>query len=263
MSENYFHVDAFIGAGLRGNPAGVCLLKQPLETAQMQAIASELCLPETSFVWEDGDMQAIRWFTPAREVDLCGHATLAAAYVLLNVVNPALSDIRFRSASGELYVKRDASDGERLILDFPSRPPRQIAEPARLAALLGVQPQEVWQATAMMVVLANETQVRSLQPDIPALIDQVGCGVIVTAPGDEVDFVSRFFSLDRSEDPVTGSAHCTLMPYWTARLGRHRLHARQISSRGGELFCELQGERTLLGGDARVFLRGEIEIHPR
>ncbi len=260
MSENYFHVDAFIGDGLRGNPAGVCLLKQPLETAQMQAIANELYLPETSFVWEDGDMHAIRWFTPTREVDLCGHATLATAHVLLSVVNPALTDIRFRSVSGELYVKRDASDGERLILDFPSRPPQKITEPARLAALLGIQAQEVWQAQSMMAVLANETQVKTLQPDIPALIEHFGCGVIVTAPGDEVDFVSRYFSLDRSEDPVTGSAHCTLLPYWTARLGRHLLHAKQISSRGGELFCELQGERSLLGGYARIFLRGEIAL---
>jgi PhzF family phenazine biosynthesis protein len=260
MSENYFHVDAFIGAGLRGNPAGVCLMKHPLETAQMQAIANELSLPETSFVWEDGDMHAIRWFTPTREVDLCGHATLATAHVLLSVVNPALRDIRFRSASGELHVTRDAEDRERLILDFPSRPPQKVAEPAQLVALLGAQPLEIWQATAIMVVLENEAQVRALQPDIPALIDQLGRGVIVTAPGDEVDFVSRYFSLDRSEDPVTGSAHCTLMPYWTARLGRHVLHAKQISSRGGELFCELKGERTLLGGYARIFLRGEINL---
>ncbi|WON76709.1 PhzF family phenazine biosynthesis protein [Serratia sp. UGAL515B_01] len=260
MDENYFHVDAFIGKGLRGNPAGVLLLKQPLDSAQMQAIANELSLPETSFVWDDGDMQAIRWFTPTREVDLCGHATLAAAHVLLNVVNPSQKDIRFRSASGELYVKRDIADGERLILDFPSRPPQKIAEPARLATLLGAQLLEVWQATAIMVVLANEEQVKTLQPDIAALIDYVGCGVIVTAPGDEVDFVSRYFSLDRSEDPVTGSAHCTLMPYWTARLGRHVLHAKQISSRGGELFCELKGDRTLLGGYAHIFLRGKINL---
>ncbi|MFC0227816.1 PhzF family phenazine biosynthesis protein [Serratia aquatilis] len=260
MDENYFHVDAFIGDGLRGNPAGVCLLKHPLDTAQMQAIANELYLPETSFVWEDGDMHAIRWFTPTREVDLCGHATLATAHVLLNVINPAQSDIRFRSASGELYVKRDAADGERLILDFPSRPPQKVAEPALLATLLGAQPLEVWQARSMMVVLANEGQVKALQPDIPELIDNVGCGVIVTAPGDEVDFVSRYFSLDRSEDPVTGSSHCTLMPYWTARLGRHVLHARQLSARGGELFCELKGDRTLLGGYACIFLRGEIGL---
>lgn len=258
MAENYFHVDAFIGEGLRGNPAGVCLLQHPLETAQMQAIANELNLPETSFVWQDGDMYAIRWFTPTREVDLCGHATLAAAHVLLNVVNPALSDIRFRSASGELYVKRDAADGERLILDFPSRPAQKVAEPAQLAALLGVQPLEVWQAQSLMVVLADEAQVRAVQPAIAELIDHLGYGVIVTAPGDEVDFVSRYFSLDRSEDPVTGSTHCIMMPYWTARLGRQTLHAKQLSARGGELFCELQGERTLLGGYARIFLHGTI-----
>lgn len=258
MAENYFHVDAFIGQGLRGNPAGVCLLQQPLATAQMQAIANELYLPETSFVWPDGDMYAIRWFTPTREVDLCGHATLAAAHVLLNVVNPGLTDIRFRSASGELYVKRDAADGERLILDFPARPAQQVAEPAQLAALLGVQPLEVWQAQSLMVVLADEAQVRAVQPAIAELIDHLGYGVIVTAPGDDVDFVSRYFSLDRSEDPVTGSTHCSLMPYWTARLGRQVLHAKQLSSRGGELFCELQGERTLLGGYARIFMRGTL-----
>lgn len=260
MSENYFQVAAFIGAGLRGNPAGVCWLQHPLATAQMQAIANELYLPETAFVWDEGDRYGIRWFTPTREVDLCGHATLATAHVLLSAVNPALRDVRFHSASGELHVTRDAKDRERLILDFPSRPPQKVAEPAALAALLGAQPLEVWQAAAMLVVLENEAQVRALQPDIPVLIDRLGCGVIVTAPGDEVDFVSRYFSLDRSEDPVTGSAHCTLMPYWTARLGRRALHAKQISARGGELFCELTGERTLLGGYARIFLRGEINL---
>ncbi|WP_346826429.1 PhzF family phenazine biosynthesis protein [Serratia inhibens] len=258
MTENYFHVVAFTGEGLRGNPAGVCLLKQPLSTAEMQAIANELCLPETSFVWDDGDMSAIRWFTPQREVDLCGHGTLAAAHVMFSAVNPALQDIRFRSAGGELYVKRDAGDGERLILDFPSRLPQKVAEPAGLAALLGVKPQDVWQATALLVLLENEAQVRALQPDISALIALAGRAVIVSAPGEKVDFVSRYFTLDGSEDPVTGSAHCTLAPYWAARLGRHKLHARQISARGGELFCEWKGDRTLIGGYARTFLRGDI-----
>lgn len=258
MSENYFHVDAFTGAGLRGNPAGVYLLKQPLETAQLQAIANELQLPETSFVWDDGDVLSIRWFTPHREVDLCGHGTLAAAHVMFNVVNPGLNDLRFRSASGELYVKRDSAEAERLILDFPSRAPQRVAPPAAVTQLLGVTPQETWQATALLVVLESEVQVRALQPDIPALIAAAGRAVIVTAPGETVDFVSRYFTLDGGEDPVTGSAHCTLMPYWSARLGRHTLRARQISARGGELFCRQHGERTLLGGHARIFLRGEI-----
>lgn len=260
MAENYFHVVAFTGEGLRGNPAGVCLLKQPLSTAEMQAIANELSLPETSFVWDDGDMSAIRWFTPHREVDLCGHGTLAAAHVMFSAVNPALQDIRFRSASGDLYVKRDAEDGERLILDFPSRPPQKIATPAGLSVLLGVEPQEVWQANALLVVLENQAQVRALQPDIPALIALTGRAVIASAPGETVDFVSRYFTLDGGEDPVTGSAHCTLMPYWSARLGHHQLHARQISARGGELFCELKGDRTLIGGYAQIFLRGELSL---
>ncbi|CAI1922824.1 Uncharacterized isomerase yddE [Serratia quinivorans] len=260
MAENYFHIAAFTGKGFRGNPAGVCLLKQPLSAVEMQAIANELSLPETSFVWDDGDMSAIRWFTPQREVDLCGHGTLAAAHVMFSVVNPALQDIRFRSASGDLYVKRDAEDGERLVLDFPSRPPQKVVEPEGLAALLGANPQEVWQANALLVVLENESQVRALQPDIPALIALVGRAVIVSAPGEAVDFVSRYFTLDGGEDPVTGSAHCTLMPYWSARLGRHQLHARQISARGGELFCELKGDRTLIGGYASTFLRGELSL---
>jgi predicted PhzF superfamily epimerase YddE/YHI9 len=179
---------------------------------------------------------------------------------MFSVVNPALQDIRFRSASGDLYVKRDAEDGERLILDFPSRPPQKVAEPAGLAALLGAEPQEVWQANALLVVLESEAQVRALQPDIPALIALVGRAVIVSAPGEKVDFVSRYFTLDGGEDPVTGSAHCTLMPYWTARLGRHQLHAWQISARGGELFCELKGDRTLIGGYASTFLRGELSL---
>lgn len=123
-----------------------------------------------------------------------------------------------------------------------------------------MQPLEVWQAKTLMVVLENEAQIRALRPDIPALIALAGCAVIVTAPGDTVDFVSRYFTLDGGEDPVTGSAHCTLMPYWTARLGRHRLQAQQVSARGGELFCELQGDRTLLGGYAHVFLRGSIAL---
>ncbi|MEL5512224.1 PhzF family phenazine biosynthesis protein [Serratia bockelmannii] len=260
MAENYYHVVAFTGKGLRGNPAGVCLLTQPLPAERLQAIANEIGLPETSFVWDDGDMTAIRWFTPEREVDLCGHGTLAAAHVMFSAVNPALKDIRFRSAGGELFVKRDERDGERLVLDFPARPPQKVAEPAGLAALLGVQPQEVWQAKALLVVVENEAQVRALRPDIPALIALAGRAVIVTAPGDTVDFVSRYFTLGGGEDPVTGSAHCTLMPYWTARLGRHRLHAQQISARGGELFCELQGDRTLLGGYAHVFLHGSIAL---
>ncbi|MGQ8776877.1 PhzF family phenazine biosynthesis protein [Serratia sp. NA_112.1] len=260
MVENYFHIAAFTGQGFRGNPAGVCLLKQPLSAAEMQAIANELNLPETSFVWDDGDMSAIRWFTPQREVDLCGHGTLAAAHVMFSVVNPALQDIRFRSASGDLYVKRDAEDGERMVLDFPSRPPQKVVEPEGLAALLGAHPQEVWQANALLVVLENEAQVRALQPDIPALIALVGRAVIVSAPGEAADFVSRYFTLDGGEDPVTGSAHCTLMPYWSARLGRHQLHALQISARGGELFCELKGDRTLIGGYAHTFLRGELSL---
>ncbi|ANI30435.1 PhzF family phenazine biosynthesis protein [Yersinia entomophaga] len=261
MSDfNYFHVDAFVGEGLLGNPAGVCLLKRPLTTEHMQAIAAELHLPETSFIWDDGDQTAIRWFTPTREVDLCGHGTLAAAHVMFSHVNPALSDIVFRSASGELYVKREAEDFELLSLNFPSLPPQAIATPDILTKLLDVDIQLVLQAKSLLVVLASEQQVHDLQPDIGELIEKMGRGVIVTAPGDKVDFVSRFFTLGGNEDPVTGSAHCTLMPYWAARLGKNSLHARQISHRGGELFCTLKGDRTVIAGYAKIFLQGAIVL---
>ncbi|WP_127957253.1 PhzF family phenazine biosynthesis protein [Serratia microhaemolytica] len=261
MGENYFHVDAFTGEGLLGNPAGVCLLSQPLSSTRMQQIANELSLPETSFVWPEQGKYGIRWFTPNREVDLCGHATLATAHVLLNVLQPMqLQQCHFLSASGELLVTRDQADAQRLQLDFPARPAERISEPAQLSALLGAKVLEVWQAKAMMVVLATEAEVRQLQPDIRHLIAQFGCGVIVTAPGEQVDFVSRYFSLDGSEDPVTGSAHCTLLPYWAERLGRNTLHAKQLSARGGELFCQLLRDRVLLGGYAQLFLRGTLAL---
>lgn len=258
MAYNYFHVDAFIGTGLSGNPAGVYLLKKPLSAAQMQRIAAEINLPETSFVWDEGDKSAIRWFTPEREVDLCGHGTLAAAHVMFNVVNPGLHDICFCSASGDLHVKRDVENFSRLSLDFPALPPEKIAIAVELKALLGIDIQQVWQAKSLLVVLESEQQVRQLQPDLVALIAYTGRGVIVTAPGDEVDFVSRYFTLSSNEAPVTGSAHCTLMPYWVARLGKASLHARQISARGGELFCTLAGDRTFIAGESRIFLKGEI-----
>lgn len=258
MDYNYFHVDAFVGVGLSGNPAGVYLLKKPLSAEQMQRIAAEINLPETSFVWDEGDKLAIRWFTPEREVDLCGHGTLAAAHVIFSRVNPGLQDICFRSASGDLHVKRTADSFGRLSLNFPSLPPEQIAVSAELVTLLGAEIRQLWQAKSLLVVLENEQQVRQLQPDIAALIAFTGRGVIVTAPGDQVDFVSRYFTLGSNEDPVTGSAHCTLMPYWVARLGRASLHAHQVSARGGELFCILAGDRTIISGDARIFLKGEI-----
>ena len=240
MAENYYHVVAFTGKGLRGNPAGVCLLAQPLPPERLQAIANEIGLPETSFVWDDGDMTAIRWFTPEREVDLCGHGTGGGACdVQRDQSGAAGYPLPFgrRRAVRQAQCAGRGTAGARL----PARPPQKVAELAGLAALLGVQPLEVWQAKTLMVVLENEAQIRALRPDIPALIALAGCAVIVTAPGDTVDFVSRYFTLDGGEDPVTGSAHCTLMPYWTARLGRHRLQAQQVSARGGELFCELQG----------------------
>lgn len=255
---DYYHIDAFVGAGKSGNPAGVCMLSEPLSEAQMQQIAAELNLPETAFVWYQENQYFIRWFTPNREVDLCGHATLAAAFVIFTYVNPILTDVSFQAISGLLNVRKDVEDAPRLILDFPSRVPVQIEIPAEIERLLGVSIIEAWKAKALMLVLKDEQQVISLAPDIPALIDLADCPVIVTAPGAKSDFVSRFFSLDRSEDPVTGSAHCTLTPYWSDKLGKQVLHAYQLSARGGELFCREVGERTHIGGYATCFLSGAL-----
>lgn len=267
MADNYFHLQAFVGEGLSGNPAGVYLLEHPLPAEEMQRIAAELNLPETAFVLPQGEDFAIRWFTPRREVDLCGHGTLAAAWVLYlrgkeQQGKAPRAGILFHSASGELSVHRDPQHPERLVLDFPARPAREIPCPPTLPRLLGCEagfkPESVWQAKAFMVVLPSEQQVRALQPDIHALIAQTGRAVIVTAPGEQVDFISRYFTLDGGEDPVTGSAHCTLMPYWAARLGRNTLHARQLSARGGELFCTLTDERVLIGGKLKLFINGTI-----
>jgi len=254
----YFHVDAFASEMFRGNPAGVCLLPEEVADATLQRIAFENNLSETAFVLPQGEELAIRWFTPTVEVDLCGHATLAAAHVLVTEAR-CHAPIRFLSASGMLGVSRE---GDQLELDFPARPGESVAEKGALAAALGAPPREVLKAQDYLCVYDRPEDVAALRPDLAAVAALDARGVIVTAPGEDCDFVSRFFApgCGIPEDPVTGSAHCTLAPYWAGRLGKNVLFARQVSARGGELWCRVADDRVKIGGRCVTYLRGEIFI---
>jgi predicted PhzF superfamily epimerase YddE/YHI9 len=257
MRIPYYHVDAFTGLPFAGNPAGVCLLETWLPDETMLNIAAENNLSETAFLVEAQDHYDLRWFTPVTEVDLCGHATLASAHVVFHHLGHADPIVRFESKSGTLPVARE---GEVLVLDFPARPGERCNTPPALREGLGSEPVEVYRARDYMAVFAAQADVEALEPDMDLLRQVVCLGVIATAPGDEVDFVSRFFapSVGIPEDPVTGSAHCTLIPYWSERLGKQVLHARQVSARGGELTCQDAGERVRIGGQAATYLVGEI-----
>lgn len=260
MKLPYFEIAAFTARAFGGNPAGVCPLGSWLPDATLRSIAAENNLSETAFyVRRDGDFE-LRWFTPTTEVDLCGHATLAAAFVIFAQPGFAEPSVRFHSKSGELTVTRA---GDLLTLDFPARPASLATAPEALLRGLGARPAKLLKSRDFLAVFASEAEVRALKPDFAALRPLDALGVIATAPGDDSDFVSRFFApaAGIDEDPVTGSAHCTLIPYWAQRLGRTTLFARQVSARGGELFCELVGERVRIGGKAVLYLRGEIEIN--
>jgi PhzF family phenazine biosynthesis protein len=262
MELPIYQVDAFSSAVFSGNPAAICPLEKWLPDATMQAIALENNLAETAFFVQDGhDRQrfALRWFTPVCEVDLCGHATLASAYVLFEELNAPGELLRFETKSGELTVRKH---GGRLVMDFPSRPPSKIEPESNLVPALGGEPTEILAARDYLVRYGSAREVQSLQPDMQALKKLDRFAVIVTAPGTDCDFVSRFFAPGKGvpEDPVTGSAHCTLIPYWAAQLGKTTLHARQVSPRGGELFCKLNGDRVEIAGEAALFLTGRIRV---
>jgi PhzF family phenazine biosynthesis protein len=259
MKIPYFHIDAFTRSRFSGNPAGVCPLDAWLPDTTLQMIASENNLSETAFFVPAGDHYDLRWFTPAVEVDLCGHATLASAFVLTNYLGYSGDVIHFESKCGTLLVERH---GEILTLDFPSRPGDRQATPDALVKGLGIEPLEVYLARDYMAVFQKQVDILAIQPD-QAQLARLDClGIIVTAPGDTVDFVSRFFAprAGIAEDPVTGSSHSTLIPYWANRLNKTELTARQLSARGGELFCALAGDRVKIGGRAVIYQRGEIEI---
>lgn len=259
MRIPYHRVDSFTRRRFSGNPAGVVLCDEPIAADLMQRLATENNLAETAFVAADRDGFNIRWFTPAVEVDLCGHATLAAAFVLYSTGRANADSVRFTSRSGELTVLRS---GDRLALDFPARPSEKLEADAAIQAALGLAPAEWHRAEAMMAVLECEQQLRNLRPDLKAVALLPGYGLVVTAPGERCDFVSRFFApqIGIDEDPVTGATHCTLIPYWALRLGKSQMYAMQLSARGGELWCEARGERVLIAGQCLPYFAGHIEI---
>ncbi len=255
-----YQVDAFSSRPFSGNPAAICPLERWLPNATLQAIAAENNLSETAYYVRDGADYHLRWFTPAVEVDLCGHATLAAAYVIWSIRRESdAARLRFQSRSGELAVDRE---GDLYALDFPALAPAECAVDPGLFAALGAQPQLVLGARDYLCVFHSKEQVRALAPDMQKLAAIDRFAVIATAPGHDCDFVSRFFAPAQGvpEDPVTGSAHCTLTPYWSRRLGRKKLFARQVSRRGGEIWCEDRGKRIRLAGHAVKFLEGEIDV---
>jgi PhzF family phenazine biosynthesis protein len=252
-----FQVDAFTGHRFAGNPAAVVVLPEWLPDDVLLAIAAENNLSETAFVRPEGDGFGLRWFTPTVEVDLCGHATLAAGHVLLTHGWASGPVVEFRAGIGPLTVRRE---GELLWLDFPSRPPEPVPVSGALSQALGATPAETHAARDLLAVFGSTAEVAALQPDMHALAALDTFAVIVTAPGETCDFVSRFFApaFGVDEDPVTGSAHCTLAGYWSLRLGRRRLTGRQASARGGTVEVELSGERVLLTGRAVTVFRAEL-----
>jgi predicted PhzF superfamily epimerase YddE/YHI9 len=259
MKISLYQVDAFASTVFKGNPAAVCPLTEWLDDRTLQSIALENNLSETAFFVPKQDGFHLRWFTPTSEVDLCGHATLAAAYVLIEILKIPQQRLNFNSASGPLSVFK--KDGH-YTLDFPIRPGELIDCPQILVEGLGKTPLETYLATDCLVVLGSQDEVLAVKPDFQKLLEFKVRGILITAPGENCDFVSRCFypSVGVPEDPVTGSAHCTLVPYWAKRLEKNSLYCRQISSRGGELWCALNGARVEIAGNCALYLTGTIEI---
>ncbi len=266
-----FHVDAFTGEVFRGNPAAVVPLERWLPDHVMQAIAAENNLAETAFYvpvkGEPGAAYHIRWWTPTMEVALCGHATLGTGHVLREHLGIKFDRVAFKSRSGILAI--EAGPEGRLVLDFPAMGAVEQEAPSGLAEALGIEPRAVFEADqqvnaegVLMCLLESERDVHGVEPDFAALKHMPGGCVVITAPGDECDFVSRFFAPGAGidEDPVTGSTHCLLAPFWAARLGKKKLRALQVSRRGGELLCEVIDKRVRIAGRAVTYLKGEIEV---
>lgn len=253
-----FQVDAFTHTMFQGNPAAVVPLEKWLTDEQMQWIARENNLSETAFIVREGGRHRIRWFTPTVEVDLCGHATLAAAHVLWQHLDEPGTILKLDSKSGPLRVLRGAG---RYLLDFPNRMPSPFEPDSQLLQALQVQPVAVARSRDLLVEVASEQEVQDYVPDLDTLAKLEFVGIIITAPGERVDFVSRFFAprVGVAEDPVTGSAHSTLVPWWAERLQKTELWARQLSERGGELFCTLNRDRVEIGGEAVTYSVGVIK----
>ena len=257
----YFVVDAFTDTLFSGNPAGVCLPETPLDEALMQRIAAENNLSETAFVVPQEEAYSLRWFTPKSEINLCGHGTLASAFVLHAVTHVTAEAYRFQTKSGLLTVT-PVADGL-YEMDFPAWPVRSVDVTPEMEAAFGCHILEAHAARDLLLLLENEAAVHDLRPDFAAIVCLPGGqDVVVTAKGDSYDFVSRFFApaIGIPEDPVTGSSHSQLIPFWTQRLGKNRFTARQLSARGGTLYCEDCGERVKIAGRVVLYLAGEIHI---
>jgi PhzF family phenazine biosynthesis protein len=259
MNIAMYQIDAFTDKLFGGNPAAVCPLDHWLDSKILQSIAAENNLAETAFFVNKNDYYDLKWFTPEMEMDLCGHATLASAHVLFRHLGYNKNVIRFTSNAGDLFVKRE---GDLLAMDFPSRKPVPVPTPQILVEGLGLKPIEVLRSRDYLAVVESEEEVLALNPQYETLKKLDSLGIIVSARGTNCDFVSRFFAPGAGilEDPVTGSAHSTLIPYWSDKLGKKKLHAFQLSARRGELFCEDKGDRVLIAGKAVTYLKGEIEV---
>ena len=259
MKLKYYVVDAFADRPFAGNPAGVCLLEAWPDDELLQSIAAENNLAETAYLVKSERGYELRWFTPEVEIDLCGHATLASGFIISKFLDPSATRINFMTKSGPLSV---GTGGEWLEMDFPARPPLTAPIPAGLAEALGTEILEAHQSRDLLLLLPSRLAVAEMKPDFAALSQFSDYfGFIVTAPGDgDEDFVSRYFAPNAGipEDPVTGSSHCTLVPFWAARLGRNEMTARQLSARGGLLSLVNQAERILIRGQARLYLDGFI-----
>jgi PhzF family phenazine biosynthesis protein len=259
MSQKIYHIDAFADKVFSGNPAAVCPLEQWLSDEILQKIAMENNLAETAFYVKKGDVYELRWFTPALEVDLCGHATLASAFVLFNYENYREKSIQFLTLrSGILTVSKE---GELFTLNFPTDELKPVELNAELSAGFNIRPEFAFKGkTDYMLVFENEAQIKEVEVNYQA-ISKINCrGIIITAKGDKVDFVSRFFApaAGVNEDPVTGSAHTSLTPYWAKRLDKNNLTALQLSARKGYLQCRYLNDRVEISGEGRLYLIGEI-----
>lgn len=259
MKIPIYQVDAFASEPFEGNPAAVCPLDKWLPDELMQQIAMENNLSETAFFVEQDGNYRLRWFTPTTEVDLCGHATLASAHLLFEHLNYSQQTIRFDSNTGELMVRKK---GDRLVMNFPTAALNREEVPEFLEEAVGIPAQELYRDTDYLYVVETEKQVRNLDPDIRAMAKADVRGIIVTAPGHDHDFVSRFFAPNAGvdEDPVTGSAHTMLTPYWSRRLEKKKLAGRQVSRRGGSVYCHHKDNRVEIAGEACTVMQGEMEI---
>lgn len=255
----YFIADAFAEEIFKGNPAGVCVSDRELPAETMQKIAFENNLSETAFLVKSGDKYNLRWFTPLFEIDLCGHATLASAFIVMNYIEPTLEEVRFSTVSGELSVRRN---GDMYEMIFPERIPEKVDVTSEIAEALEIVPKEVWSGRDLFAVLENEEAVRKFVPNYEKSekLDK-WLGICITAKGEKADFVSRFFCPElKLEDPVTGSAHSSLVPLWSEKLGKKVLEAEQLSQRGGKLYCEQGDGFVKISGKTVLYLKGEIFV---